>query len=82
MDGEDTQFHMNMVLGISEENWSLAAPASGLFKLDGSLNRALWEQKLGLEIESRYQPTQTSSGAEEIFLWFRFLGEQRTDSVR
>ena len=49
---------------ISEEEWSLAAPASGFLKLDGSLNRAMWEQILVFEIESRYQPTRTSSDAE------------------
>ena len=42
----------------------------------------MWEQKLGLEIQSREHPTRTSSGAQEDSLWFRFLGELRTDDVR
>ena len=56
MDRKDNQFHMNIFLRISEEEWKLSAPASGLFKLDGSINTAMWEQKLGLEIESRDHP--------------------------
>ena len=53
MDGKDNQFHMNIVLRISEEEWRLSAPASGLFnELDGSINTTMWEQKLGWRLRA------------------------------
>ena len=66
---------MDIFLPIFEADRNLSATASGLFKLGGSHNTAMWEQKLGLEIESRNHPTRTSPGAQENSLWFRFLGE-------
>ena len=76
MDGKDNQFHMNIVLRISEEVRRLSAPANGLFnELDGSINTTMWEQKLGLEIESRDHPTRTLTGAPKKSLCFRYLVE-------
>jgi hypothetical protein len=74
-DGEGTEFLLTTVLGIDRQRWDIAAPLTGLFKSDGSINFTKWKSKLGLRIaEERFQ-TMESNGKRKNLLWFRFLGD-------
>jgi len=55
----------------------LAAPLTGLFKADGSINFTQWKSKLGLQIASENFQTRESGGNRNHSLWFRFLGDSQ-----
>ena len=76
-DGEDAEFHLVTVLGIDRQRWDLAAPLTGLFKADGSINFTQWKSKLGLQIASENFQTRESGGNRNHSLWFRFLGDSQ-----
>ena len=61
-DGEGTESLLTTVLGIHRQRGDIAAPLTGLFKSDGSINFTKWKSKLGLRIaEERFQ-TMESNG--------------------
>ena len=78
IDGEDEVFHLVTVLGISRQQWDLAAPFTGLFKKNGSIiSRDLWGVKLGLRIVFDNFQTMESNGHSKSSLWFRFVGDSK-----
>ena len=71
----DSQFHVASILIISNDDWDILAPHSGLFDSCNTIKTELWGRKLQMEIDFRGFDAASSKGDRKRLLNPRSFAE-------
>ena len=78
----DSPLHIASILIISNDDWDILAPHSGLFDSSNRIKKELWGRKLQMDIGFRDFDTTRTKGDQDLCLWFPFINLPRTVSKR